>query len=122
MKRTLKLIIYAFAVLMILLRPFCAYRISMNTLLVKDPNRMLASLQRVIKKKETHAEAAEDAAEITADSSVVILPLIFALIIRCNLSRLLSLLTGNKLSSRFATVFQVAPCNDYYCWISRFQI
>ncbi|WP_114937791.1 hypothetical protein [Mucilaginibacter endophyticus] len=121
-KRTLKLITYTFAVLMILLRPFCAYRISMNSLLVKDPNRMLASLQRVIKKKETHAEAAEDAAEITADGSIVMLPLLFVLLTRFNLSWLLSRLKWNKLNSRFSTIFQVSPSNDYYCWISRFQI
>jgi len=121
-KRWIKMIVYAFAVLMILLRPFCAYRLSMNTLLVKDPNRMLSALQRVIKKKDTHAEAAEDAAEITANSEVIMLPLLFVLLKRLNFSRFLVLRIGNKLSQSFATIFQVSPTNHYYCWISRFQI
>ena len=121
-KRWIKMIIYAFAVLMILLRPFCAYRLSMNTLLVKDPNRMLSALQRMIKKKDTHAEAAEDAAEITANSEVIMLPLLFVLLKRLNFSRFLFLRLGNRLSQSFATTFQVSPTNHYYCWISRFQI
>ncbi|HMG09893.1 MAG TPA: hypothetical protein VK609_15375 [Mucilaginibacter sp.] len=117
-KRSLKMISYAFAVLMILIRPFCAYRLFMNTLLVKDPTRMLVALQRVIKKKYTHAEAAEDTAEITTNSEVIILPLLFVLLKRFNFF----LLSGNKLSQRLATIFQVSPTNHYYCWISRFQI
>jgi hypothetical protein len=121
-KRSLKMIVYAFAVLMILLRPFCAYRLSINTLLVKDPNRMLSALQRVIKKKDTHAEAAEDAAEISTNSEVILLSLLFVLLKRFNFSRFLFLQSGNKLSQSLATIFQVSPTNHYYCWISCFQI
>lgn len=121
-QRSVKMVIYAFAVLMILIRPFCAYRLSMNSLLVKDPARMLGALQRVIKKKETHAEAAEDAAEITTENEVVIIPVLFALLSRFNFSRLISLILGPKINQHLSTIFQVSPSNHYYCWISRFQI
>jgi hypothetical protein len=48
---------FAFAVLMVLVRPYAAYRISMNPNFSGDPAKVNSLLQRLIKKKDEHHAA-----------------------------------------------------------------
>ncbi|WCT14344.1 hypothetical protein [Mucilaginibacter jinjuensis] len=118
------MLIYTFAVLMILMRPFFAYHISQTGGFAGDPTRVYNLLQRLVKKKEFHAEDADEAADlINATEVKVILPLVFILLqLRRYAGWLYALLVGSNTSNNYSTVFQVCPCNCYYQRISKLQI
>jgi len=53
-KNSIHVLLFAFAVTMVLLRPYAAYRISMNPNFAGDPVKVNSLLQRLIKKKDEH--------------------------------------------------------------------
>jgi hypothetical protein len=119
------LLIYTFAVFMILLRPFFAYHVSQTGGFANDPNRVYNLLQRLVKKKEFHTEDASEAADlINATEVEVILPVVFILLqFRRRAEWLYALLFGSNTSnSNYNTIFQVCPCSCYYQRISKLQI
>jgi Na+/H+ antiporter NhaC len=119
------MLIYTFAVFMILMRPFFAYHISQTGGFANDPTRVYNLLQRLVKKKEFHAEDADEAADLIRATEIeVILPVVFLILqLRRRAGWLYALLFGsNTDSNNYSTTFQVCPCNSYYQRISKLQI
>jgi len=117
------LLVYTFAVLMILLRPYFAYQMSLKGAFSKDADAVTRILQRLIKKKENHSEDANEAAEINqAEPAEFILPFILLAVLRRHTAWLLSLLAELKVNGKRNTVFRISPTNDYFQLISRLQI
>ncbi len=123
-KLTYHLTIYLFAVIMILLRPFFAYQMSERGAFQHDPVRVYQLLQRLIKKKELHAEDAAEANEIVqSDKKQIILPLLVAFIFsRRPLAWLLTALSSISKHLERHTLFEVCPTNRYHRLIAKFQI
>jgi hypothetical protein len=59
-RNSIHILIFSFAVLMVLLRPYAAYRMSMSCDLAGDPVKVNNLLQRLIKKKEEHHAVADE--------------------------------------------------------------
>jgi len=117
------LIIYTFVVFMVLLRPFCAYRISMNDTYSNNPGRIYSLLQRLVKKKETHADDYDEAAEILQSTELeIILPFVLLALFNRKAAWLLSLLLPVSINWDRNTIFRVFAPNQYYQLISRLQI
>jgi hypothetical protein len=53
-RNSINVLLLAFAVVMVLLRPYAAYRISMYPNFAGDPVKVNSLLQRLIKKKDEH--------------------------------------------------------------------
>jgi hypothetical protein len=119
-----KLFLYTFVVLMILLRPYIAYKISMQGgEFARDPDRVARILSRLVKKKESHVHDTEEAIELIMATDVeIILPALLLLTLRRRLSWLLSILSVSADDLKRSTIFQVSPSNHYYRLISRLQI
>ena len=118
-----RMFIYIFAVFMILLRPFFAYHVSQTGGFAGDPTRVYNLLQRLVKKKEFHAEDADEAADLIRATEIeIILPVLILFILRRRTDWLHSYLFGSNINWNLRTVFQVTPTNQYYGVISRLQI
>lgn len=114
---------YAFVVLMILLRPYSAYKISSRGGFANDPEAITRILNRLVKKKETHIDDMDEAMELSQSGNIeIILPVAILLFFRRNLIRLADLLFGPKESLFYSTVFQVRPDNAFYQRTSRLRI
>jgi hypothetical protein len=117
-----KLLFYLFAVLIILVRPFVVYEMTLEGK-IKEPAAINALLQRLIKKKENHAEGFAEASDLIQATEVeIILPLLFVIYLRRKASWLFSFLTSAGSDKEVNTIFQVSPTNDFYQRISRLQI
>jgi len=117
------LLIYTFAVFMILLRPFFAYHVSQTGGFAGDPTRVYNLLQRLVKKKEFHAEDADEAADLIRATEIeIIVPVLILFILHRRADWLHSYLLGSNINWKLSTVFQVTPTNQYYEVISRLQI
>ena len=115
--------VYIFVVLMILLRPYLAYQISMKNEFARDPERVSRLLQRLVKKKEWHIDDREEAIELISASDVeIVLPVLLLLLLCRRLSWLFSSLADAAENLYRSTVFQVSPANHYYQLLSSLRI
>jgi hypothetical protein len=116
--------IYAFVVLMILLRPYVAYQISMQGgQLARDPEQVSRLLQRLVKKKESHIDDNDEAMELVRATDIeIVLPVVLLLLFRRRLAWLLALLNETTINWKRTTVFQVSPPTNYLQLISRLQV
>jgi hypothetical protein len=117
------LLIYTFAVFMILLRPFFAYHVSQTGGFAGDPARVYNLLQRLVKKKEFHAEDADEAADLVRATEIeIILPVLILFILGRRKDWLHSYVFGSYINWKLSTVFRVTPTNQYYQVVSKLQI
>jgi len=120
-KYILNLLIFTFAVMIVLFRPFFVYHLSATPGFPKEPNKVSRLLQALIKKKNDHAADTEDVIEINGSRKYQPLPLTFSLLFNKALWQL-SLLFSLFFLLRRRTVFHVSPSNQYYRLICRFQV
>lgn len=59
-RHNIHLLAFSFAILMVLLRPYAAYRITSQAGFIKDPVKINNMLQRLVKKKDEHHAAVND--------------------------------------------------------------
>lgn len=64
-------LLFAFAVVMVLLRPYAAYRISMNPNFAGDPVKVNSLLQRLIKKKDEHHATGHESLQAIVPAAVL---------------------------------------------------
>ncbi len=115
-------LVYTFAVLMILLRPYCAYQMSTSGSFDKDPDAITRLLQRLIKKKEKHSEDFDEATElIQCAENNITPPFIKVTLLRQRAAWLLSVLSFNMNRSG-NNVFRLFISNNYLLRISRLRI
>ncbi|SDD35176.1 hypothetical protein SAMN05216464_101497 [Mucilaginibacter pineti] len=80
-QRHFQVLVFSFALLVVLLRPYAAYRIARRSDMAKDPVKANSLLQRLIKKKdEHHALADNDLIAVQQPKTGQILPIRFLFI------------------------------------------
>ena len=81
-RKSIHVLLFAFAVVMVLLRPYAAYRISMNPNIAGDPVKVNNLLQRLIKKKDKyHTIAGESMEAIVPATQIKSIPSVLLLFI-----------------------------------------
>src|ERR1700712_2289877 len=82
-KNSYQILLFSFAVLMVLLRPYTAYRISMRSDIASDPVKINSLLQRLVKKKDDHHISMADHTEVIVPlkSSVPLITFLVLLLI-----------------------------------------
>lgn len=95
----------------------------MNDTYSNNPGRIYSLLQRLVKKKETHADDYDEAAEILQSTELeIILPFVLLALFNRKAAWLLSLLLPVSINWDRNTIFRVFAPNQYYQLISRLQI
>ena len=70
-RNSIQVLIFIFAVVMVLLRPYAAYRISMNPNIAGDPVKVNSLLQRLIKKKDKYHTIADESMEAIVPAAAI---------------------------------------------------
>lgn len=119
-KNLVNVLIFTFAVLMVLLRPYAAYRISMRADFATNSTKVNSLLQRLIKKKEEHHSSEADHINAVSPSKTIMpLPVLLLLFLA---SKFIFLLTAVKKYSKSNTIFQISPPDKYYLRLSKIQL
>jgi hypothetical protein len=119
-KKVVHILIFSFAVLMVLLRPYAAYQISKHADLASDPVKTNNFFQRLIKKRDEHHTV--EASKFTVVQQLKIALATPVTLISFSRKPFALSLTGLKQYCRCNTVFHICPQNNYYRKISKFQI
>src|ERR1700712_449768 len=77
----LKIFIFAFAVSIVLLRPFCVYHLATSPGFPKEPYKVERLLRALIKKKNDHAADTEDVMELSTARKYLPLATIFLMVL-----------------------------------------
>jgi hypothetical protein len=120
-RQTFNNIIFGLSVIMILLRPFIAYQISIQSSFTKDPQKVISLLQRLIKKKDEHHEYAEVEISESRNRQVIFARPLNILNRFIDFLQLLSSTLLKIKSSAMINLGHFAP-PERYLLISRFQI
>jgi len=117
------MILYAFVVLMILLRPYLAYQISMKSEFAGNTELVNRLLQRLVKKKEWHTDQKEEAMDLIRATDIeIVVPVLLLLLLSRRLSWLLSSLIAAAINLWRNTLFKISPADNYYRLLSKLQI
>jgi formylmethanofuran dehydrogenase subunit E len=121
-KNTIRLIIYTFGVLTILLRPFVVYSVSVHADFAGKPERTYRLLQKLVKKKDEHHEAdAETIVENRQSKYFLLIPQKLFERLFDFVSRL-TRVSAESLLSPATRTYGSPTSNPIYCLISCFQI
>jgi hypothetical protein len=120
-KRYMQNIVIAFAVMIVLLRPFCVYHLSAAPGFPKEPSKVVRLLQGLVKKKNDHAADTGEVIELSTSKKFIPLQAVFSLLFN-KMLWLLSLLFGLGFIVRRKSIFDISHSNHYNQFICRFQI
>ena len=120
-KYILNVMIFTFAVMIVLCRPFFVYQLATNPKFPKEPYKIERLLRALIKKKNDHSGDTEEVMELKTSRKYIPLLVFFTLLFNKSLL-LLAVLFSLPLILYRRTVFHVAPTNRYYQFICCFQI
>lgn len=111
-RNPVRVLIFSFAVLTVLLRPYAAYRISMRPDIAADPVKVNSLLQRLVKKKDDHHTVIDDDRSATLPSKTFrLLPAVLSLFLA---KAFVFLLAGSACYRKIDHAFRVCPRHKYY--------
>jgi hypothetical protein len=119
-KKSIQILVFSFAVFMVLLRPYAAYQISKHAGFASDPVKVYDLLQRLIKKRDEHHIIEQSAFTAVRQSKPA--PVLPGTYIPGLYKPSLLSLTGPKSYLQGNTIFRSYPGNKYYKLLSKFQI
>lgn len=114
------MLIFAFAVFIILLRPYAAYQMSVRAVIAADPVKVNSILQRLIKKKEQHHVSANEEMNAIAQAKIkTVLPVVLRLFLIKSLAVLSVNLVG---CAEVNCAFQNPKRHKRYLFLSCIQL
>ena len=113
--------IFTFAVLIVLCRPFIAYNLAASPKFPKEPSKMVSLMRGLVKKKNEHASEPEEIVEARISKKYFPIRLLFLLLFN-KVFWALSLAVAIPFALRRRTLFHISPTNHYYRYICKFQV
>lgn len=119
-RNAIRVFIFSFTVLIVLLRPYAAYQISMRPDIANDPVKVNSLLQRLIKKKDDHHMVIDEAmAAVISPKTARLLPIVLSSFLAGVFALLFAVMAGYR---KIAGVPDICPRHKHYLSLLRIRL